>query len=414
MTFANERDGEPSWRRLKQRVRYLAEIGTSGYRSEDVAGLIVANVTGYLASVSSLSFALSFALHDFASLKPLVIGNVVSAICTLATPCFHRFSRIAAAIWLSTVFWVSLYYFTSLLGRESGVVLNLIGASAVAFAVLGLRRYKLVLGITVLSAAVVIYCWARFPTAAPGIYDEPLFLQQIHATSIISIMTIIFVVIYYAFYLAALAQQQTDGILRAIMPDNVVDRLKAQPGVTIAEKFESVPVLFADIVGFTELANQLGPERVVDLLDELFGGFDEQAERLGVEKIKTIGDAYLAVCGVPTTHPEQEKSIVAMASAMHRVAESSGHAHRIPLRLRIGIAKGPLTAGVVGKSKYFYDIWGPVVNLAARLQTAANPGETLVSEPLCEALAEQHGLLDRGSVDLKGFGNVRVWQATWN
>jgi len=410
MTSASDDAALENWERLKQRIQYVAEAGTTGYRDEDLAGLIVANLTGYLASTSSLSFAISFALHDLDSLRPLVIGNVVSAVCTAATPLFHRFSRCAAAIWLTAVFLVSLYYFTSLLGRESGVILNLIGASAVAFAALGLHRYKFVLGITALSAMMVVYCWARFPNAAEGIYDSPFFLQQIFATSIISIMTIIFVVIYYAFYLAAKAQAQTDALLRSIMPDDIVNRLKNNPGVTIAEKFEAVSVLFADVVSFTELTNQIGPERIVELLDELFRAFDEHASKLGVEKIKTIGDAYMAACGVPTTHPTPETSILAMAISMHEVTHATARKYALPLSLRIGIASGPLTAGVVGKSKYFYDVWGPVVNLASRLQTAACPGQTLVSDNLKVSLQDQFCFIHCGNLELKGFGSVTVWQ----
>lgn len=411
MTSARDSAASDDWQRLKRRIEYVAQVGTTGYRGDDLTGLIVANLTGYLASISSLSFAISFAIHDFASLRPLVIGNVVSALCTAATPCFHRISRSAAAIWLAAVFLVSLYYFTSLLGRESGVILNLIGASAVAFAVLGLRHYKLVILITAISGIMVVYCWARFPQAAEGIYDASFFMQQIFATSIVSIMTIVFVVIYYAFFLAAKAQAQTDALLRSIMPDSIVDRLKDQPGETIAEKFDNVPVLFADIVRFTELSNQIGPERIVELLDELFRGFDERAVCLGVEKIKTIGDAYLAACGVPTAHPTPTASILEMSNSMHKVTAEMAAKYNLTLSLRIGIAAGPLTAGVVGKSKYFYDIWGPVVNLASRLQTAASPGQTFVSEQVKCSLAGEYRFIDRGNLDLKGFGTVTVWQA---
>lgn len=411
MTSASDIESWENWNRLKRRIQFVAEAGTSGYRDEDLAGLIIANLTGYLASMSSLSFAISFALHDLESLRPLVIGNVVSATCTAATPCFHRISRVGAAIWLTVVFLVSLHYFTSLLGRESGVILNLIGASAVAFAVLGLRRYKLVLGITVASALMIVYCWARFPEPAAGIYSAPFFMQQIFATSIVSIMTIIFVVIYYAFFLTAKAQAQTDALLRSIMPHEIVNRLKDQPGVTIAEKFDNVPVLFADIVSFTELSNEIGPERIVELLDELFRGFDERASSLGVEKIKTIGDAYMAACGIPSAHPTPMVSILELSEAMHDVARDIAAKHNVRLSLRIGIASGSLTAGVVGRSKYFYDIWGPVVNLAARLQTAANPGQTFVSEHVMRSNCWQYHFVDCGNIDLKGFGTLTVWQA---
>ena len=126
------------------RIERLVTLGTDGWYGQDKLGLIVANVTGYLACLSSLGFAITYAMHDIDSLMPLVVGNLVSAACCVMTPVFHRFGRIAAALWLATIFFVSLTWFTSLLGRESGVTLNLIGASAVAFAGLGMERVRLV------------------------------------------------------------------------------------------------------------------------------------------------------------------------------------------------------------------------------------------------------------------------------
>ncbi len=372
--------------------------------------MVVANLTGYLASLSSLSFAVSFAWHDEVSLRPLIIGNIVSAVCTSATPLFHRWGRVAAALWLTLVFFLSLYYFTSLLGREAGVILNLIGTSAVAFAVLGLRRAKLVLVITALGALNILYCWRRFPQAAPGIPDAESFTQQIFANAIISIMAIVFVVIFYAFYLAAQAQAQTDSLLRAIMPDEIVNQLKENPGVTIANRYEEVPVLYADVVGFTELSNRIGPTSIVVLLDDIFRAFDELAAQYGVEKIKTIGDAYMAVCGLPSPHPSPAESTLAMAIAMHESVRTISQQCGIEIRLRIGIASGPLTAGVVGQSKYFYDVWGPAVNLAARLQAAALPGQTLVSDELKRSATGRYPFRECQPLDLKGFGLVSVWQ----
>jgi len=410
MTSASDAIPQRFGGRLKQRIKSISEAGTKGYSADDASGLIVANLTGYLASFSSLSFAISFALHDAQSLRPLIVGNALSATCTAATPLLHRCGRTAAAIWLSLVFFFSLYYFTSLLGRDSGVVLNLIGTSAVAFAILGLQRVKLVFFITMISVVIILYCWVYFPQAAEGIGRDSAFTNQIFANSIISIMAIIFVVIYYAFYLTAQAQSQTDQLLRAIMPGEIVSRLKANPGTTIAERHEDVPVLFADTVRFTELSNQLGPEQIVVLLDEMFRAFDTLATLHQVEKIKTIGDAYMAVCGVPLPHNTPSESIVAMAIGMHAAVRRISTERGLEVHLRIGIAQGPLTAGVVGQSKYFYDVWGPAVNLAARLQTAANPGRTLVSSEVKQRIEAQFQFQNAISIDLKGFGMIDAWE----
>ncbi len=390
-------------------LQALVEAGTTTFSADDSRGLIAANVTGYLASLSSLSFAISFAIHDPVSLQPLIIGNVVSAICTAATPLFHRLGRTAAAIWLAVVFFLSLSYFTSLLGRETGVILNLMGASAVAFAILGLRRARLVFLITAASAALILVCWMQFPHAAVNLPNFEYFTRQIFITTIVSIMAILFVVNYYAFYLTEQAQAQTEDLLRAIMPGEIVDRLKRHPGTTIAQQHEDVQVLLADMVGFTALSNQLGPERIVMLLDEIFRAFDELAGRYRVEKIKTIGDAYLAACGLPSPHESPADSITAMSVAMHAAVYEISQRTGLVVQLRIGIARGAVTAGVVGQSKYFYDIWGPAVNLAARLQTAALPGQTLISDELKRCLTGHYRFQDCKQLNLKGFGNVPAW-----
>lgn len=394
---------------MRHHLQALVEAGTSPFSADDARGLIAANVTGYLASLSSLSFAFSFALHDAHSLRPLIIGNVISAVCTAATPLFHRCGRIAAAIWLTGVFFLSLAYFTSLLGRETGVILNLMGASAVAFAILGLRRARLVLLITVASAALILVCWMQYPAAAVRPPNIDRFTRQIFITTIVSIMAILFVVNYYAFYLAEQAQARTEELLRAIMPGDIVDRLKRHPGTTIAQRHEDVQVLLGDLVGFTELSNQLGPERIVILLDELFRAFDALANRYRVEKIKTIGDAYLAACGLPSPHDSPADSITAMALAMHAAVHEISQRTGRNIQLRIGIAQGAVTAGVVGQSKYFYDIWGPAVNLAARLQTAAVPGQTLISDELKIRLTGRYRFQDCKRLNLKGFGCVDAW-----
>jgi len=390
-------------------LQAIVEAGTSRFSADDSRGLIAANVTGYLASLSSLSFAISFALHDAAALRPLIIGNLLSAICTAATPLFHRLGRTAAAVWLTSIFFLSLAYFTSLLGRETGVILNLMGTPAVAFAILGLHRARLVFLLTAAGAALILVCWLQFPDTSIRIHNLDRFTRQIFMTTILSILAILFVVNYYAFSLAEQAQARTEELLRAIMPGEIVDRLKRQPGTTIAQRHADVQVLLGDLVGFTELSNQLGPERIVTLLDEVFRAFDELASRYRVEKIKTIGDAYLAVCGLPSPHASPADSITALAIEMHAAVRDISQRTELDIQLRIGIARGAVTAGVVGSSKYFYDVWGPAVNLAARLQTAASPGQTLISDELKAGLIRCYHFQGCQQLNLKGFGCVDAW-----
>lgn len=391
-------------------IERMVTLGTDDWYGQDKLGLIVANVTGYLASLSSLGFAATYTMHEMHSLMPLIIGNLVSAVCTAMTPLLHRFGRIAAALWLTAIFFVSLTWFTSLLGRDSGVALNLMGTAAVAFAILGLERLKLVALISAGGAALIIGSWILWPTPAPGIHDDAGFMQQTFASAIVSIMAITFVVIYYAFYLTRQAQARLQELMKSMMPDAIAERLMANDGETIAEAHEHVVVLFSDIVGFVEMSNRLGAVRVVALLDDMFRQFDALATEHGVEKIKTIGDAYMAVAGVPSPVYQPEDAMARFAKMMLHVTGEVGERHGVDLEMRIGMASGPIMAGVVGKSKYSYDVWGAAVNLAARLEHIGTPGCVVTTGDIKVVLDKEHKFDRAGSVELKGFGKVAIWR----
>ena len=156
--------------------------------------------------------------------------------------------------------------------------------------------------------------------------------------------------VYYAFSLFERAKAETETVLRNVLPDSVVERLKASPGETIADGFSEASVLFADITGFVSMARGLGPERTVALLNRLVSAFDELAERHGVEKIKTIGDAYMVASGVPIPRQDHAQSLAAMALDLIAAVERASAAENIPLNVRVGMASGPMMAGIIGKN----------------------------------------------------------------
>lgn len=203
-------------------------------------------------------------------------------------------------------------------------------------------------------------------------------------------------------------QERSDRLLLNVLPASVAARLK-ETNEHVVESFDSATILFADLVGFTELARRLPPSELIRLLDRLFSGFDEVAERLGVEKIKTVGDAYMAVAGVPVRQEDHTLRAARMAMEMQqvtaRVAEQTG----LPLQLRVGIHVGPVVAGVLGTHRFAYDLWGDAVNTASRLESHGLPGEIQVSDPAADALRAHFDLELRGEVQLKGQGLTRTW-----
>jgi class 3 adenylate cyclase len=199
---------------------------------------------------------------------------------------------------------------------------------------------------------------------------------------------------------------RSERLLLNVLPPAIADRLKEQE--TIADRFEHATVLFADVVGFTPFAESLPPERVVRVLDDLFSAFDRLAEEHGLEKIKTIGDAYMVAAGVPVPRDDHLEAVIDMALAMLRHMDrvrSSG----TDLHLRIGVDTGPVVAGVIGRSRFIYDLWGDTVNTASRMEHHGVPDRIQVTSRVVEALGGTYAFEHRGRIDVKGKGPTDAW-----
>ena len=198
-------------------------------------------------------------------------------------------------------------------------------------------------------------------------------------------------------------RSRSEKLLHNILPAAIAERLR-HGEETIAEVYPEVTVLFSDIVGFTELSAKLGPHETINMLNALFGRFDELAEKYGVEKIKTIGDSYMVVGGVPTRDPLHCQHIAEFSLEAEKAAKELSSAYPYPIRIRIGIHTGTVAAGVVGKKKFSYDLWGDVVNVASRFESTSEPDRIHVSESVKVRLIDDFMFEDRGQTQLKGKG----------
>jgi class 3 adenylate cyclase len=204
------------------------------------------------------------------------------------------------------------------------------------------------------------------------------------------------------------ARIRSDAILTNALPTRIAERLKQNPS-SIVENYTGVSVIFADIVGFTKLSESISANEVVKILNDIFSRFDLVASNLGVEKIKTIGDAYMAVAGIPDARPDH--GIVAaelaldLREAFHRYCLMSG----LQQQIRIGIASGPVVAGIIGRSRYLYDLWGDTVNVASRMESSGVPGEIQIAQSTRVLLGEAYELEERGLIEIKGKGKMPVW-----
>jgi class 3 adenylate cyclase len=199
---------------------------------------------------------------------------------------------------------------------------------------------------------------------------------------------------------------RSDALLSNILPQAIIHRLKAQHpgGSRLAEALDEVTVVFVDAVGFTEQAAKTPPDRLVESLDVLFSRLDSLADRFGLEKIKTVGDAYMAVAGAPRPMPEHAVAAAEMALAVLEELAGWTWPSGDPVLVRIGVASGPAVAGVIGQRKFAYDLWGDTVNLASRLETQAEPGRILVSENVASRLDGRFAFGPPQVLELKGKG----------
>ena len=208
--------------------------------------------------------------------------------------------------------------------------------------------------------------------------------------------------------LLLLEQAKSEQLLLNVLPQTIAARLKAGEG-TIAECYDEASILFADIAGFTPLSAELGVEHVVELLNDIHSAFDAIVKRYGLEKIRTIGDGYMVVSGVPTPRPDHAHALVDAALEMLAFVRdwSSPHAGRI--RHRIGINSGAIMAGVIGRAKFSYDVWGDPVNVASRMESAGLPDCIQISERTYELVKDAFICRPRGAIAIKGKGEMRTW-----
>jgi class 3 adenylate cyclase len=202
--------------------------------------------------------------------------------------------------------------------------------------------------------------------------------------------------------------RENEALLLNILPGEIAARLK-EGEHEIADNFADVTVLFGDLVGFTALSSKIPADRLVEMLNGLFSRFDQAASDLGIEKIKTIGDCYMAVCGLPKPCRDHAERMARMALRMASLTCEYGLENGLNLELRIGLNSGPVVAGVIGTSKFIYDLWGDTVNLASRMESTGLPGKIQVTRSIFEQLKDDFELESRGVVQVKGRGEIESW-----
>ena len=288
--------------------------------------LKILNVICYLIATTNFLYAVQQATTDFATYAPMVYMNLALVAAVLLVPVAHRVNEIAGGVLLVVVEYAALVGFAAFFSREGGAHLQYFIAAAAAFVIFGLRRMWLIAVVVLVGLGLHLYVWYSFPATGQVAPHEQAVIDSLYTQGAITTVVLIAASVYYAFSLAEQAKAETDAVLRNVLPDAIVERLKANPGALIADSIDDAAVMFADISGFVALTRRLGANATVDMLSRIVSDFDALAVRHGVEKIKTIGDAYMVVAGLPEPVPDHTARLARMGleHARFRGADARG------------------------------------------------------------------------------------------
>ena len=393
-------------------LRRFIEFGIGAYPREARIRLAIVNAMALLIAATSMTYVATYAAFGVMNYWPLIAVNIGLAVIALLAPLAHRVSDVAAMIVIWVAEYAALFLFVRELGHNSGIQLNYIIGAAVAFAICGMGHIRLVVAAVVTGLALHLAAWFIYPPGNARIEADPALLNNLYVSSAVTTFGIVALVVGYALTKADRARAEADRLLENILPIPIIDRLKTTPGARIADTVPDASVMFTDLVGFTALSQALGAPRTVEILDRLVTEFDRLAAFHGVEKIKTIGDGYMAVAGVSRPQDDHCRRLARLALALPGIVAELSEAQGVDLRVRIGIARGPVMAGVIGADKFSYDVWGETVNLAARLESHGLPGGIQVCPDAYEALCDGFALTPRGSIPIKGVGTLETWFLT--
>jgi len=412
-----------TWRRLPGWLQRLAEIGVLPSDTEElrVRKAVLVLSSTLMASLSFVWVATYAVLGLWVSAAIPFAYQVASAVSiyTFARTRRYRLFR-RSQLWMSLLLPFALQWSLGGFIPSSAVSLWAITCPLGALLFVGARQsvpwFGAFAGLVAVSAVIDPTLAADAPHIPSGV------VVAFFALNILGVSTTAYALLQYFVRareraLSELArehraleheQAKSERLLLNVLPEPVAARLKKDEGI-IADACPGVTVLFADIVGFTPLSEQLSAPDLVALLDRVFAGWDALAARHGVEKIKTIGDAYMAAGGIPLPRADHAEAIAELALAMRPEVARCAAETRLALEVRIGIDTGPVVAGVIGRTKFIYDLWGDTVNTASRMESHALPGTIQVTQRAYQHLRERYELRPRGKVEIKGKGPMTTY-----
>jgi guanylate cyclase len=312
---------------------------------------------------------------------------------------WYRFSQLLMFLLLPWLLMLSLGGF-----KESSVVIIWAALCPLGAILLEDLRHTL---FWILGFILLLIVSALLQPYLPFVDLPEQFVTWLFALNVGAVIAIGFAVLYYFVDQRNFFEERSEKLLLNILPKEISDALKIEQR-TIASHYDAASILFADVVSFTPMAATMMPERLVDLLNEVFQCFDSLVEKYDLEKIKTIGDCYMVAAGVPRPRADHAKVIVLLALDMQAAVAGREFGGR-RLAFRIGINSGPVVAGVIGRKKFSYDLWGATVNLASRMETYGQTGAIQVTRSTYDLIKDDFVVESKGTINVRGAGEVDVW-----
>ncbi len=397
----------PLWTLAGMSFSSIISFGTERFPEGVARRLRVVNMICWISAASLMAIS----IRRFAEGNPnwgleAATGMLVFG----AIPLLHRFGSSAALLTLIVLAFIDTWRVTADGGTAGGYWLAYVVGGALAVLLIGPDRPLLAALLACLGGVGAIAIHLAVPAATGVQSPEDQFYSLL--INIGRTQVLLFAVAFFgarqlarAEMVAAFERDRSDALLSNMLPAAIADRLKKQPEKKVADRYDAASVLFADMAGFTKLTETMTPDALVVFLDGVFSKFDRLVEAHDLEKIKTSGDGYMVVSGVPEARPDHAEAMTRLALAMMDEAEHFEHG----VKIRIGIASGPVVAGVVGSKRFFYDIWGDAVNLAARMEQTGETGRVHVTAETARLLQGSFNLEARGLVSVKGKGEIETF-----
>jgi adenylate cyclase len=340
---------------------------------------------------------------------------VLLIVAAMLIPRMHRFGDYLGAHMIAGIDIFGTLFLVWVYGRDSQIV-QYYSLSAVLLFVFGIENWRRYTGWFVLAGLCLLASLLLVPKEGLFVPENHLLREIIAAQTLLNVLVVMSLVIFFA--LATLRRAEVElenqharasALVDTVFPPSIVARLTSGRENRIADRIDGLTVLFADLVGFTRAARDLPPEEIIDYLDDMVRCFDQLCAEHGVDKIKTIGDCYMAVGGLSGDQRQQATAIGKLALDMLRALDRLPALGGQRLALRIGIHTGSATAGIIGDTRFSYDVWGDAVNIASRMESHGLPNCIQVSEAFRDAVADTFLLNERGIVEIRSLGPTRTY-----